>query len=102
MPDDKELTKEKDPLLAKSSVQESDEEINLLTYSHWQYQHRLPPGKSSLFGATFIVVNAALGAGLLAFPFAFQAAGGILPAVAITAVSSLPLALHNSLALALL
>ena len=34
-------------------------------------------GKTSSFGAVFIVVNACIGAGLLNFPAAYQAAGGI-------------------------
>ena len=34
-------------------------------------------GKTSTFGAIFIVVNACIGAGLLNFPAAYQAAGGI-------------------------
>ena len=33
-------------------------------------------GGSSPYGAVFIVVNAALGAGLLTFPYAFYLAGG--------------------------
>lgn len=32
---------------------------------------RLPEGKTSIFWAIFLVVNAALGAGLLAFPLSF-------------------------------
>ncbi|XP_018431130.1 PREDICTED: putative sodium-coupled neutral amino acid transporter 7 [Nanorana parkeri] len=35
------------------------------------------PGGTSAIGAVFIVVNAALGAGLLNFPAAFSAAGGV-------------------------
>ncbi|XP_038068401.1 putative sodium-coupled neutral amino acid transporter 7 [Patiria miniata] len=34
-------------------------------------------GKTSTFGAVFIVVNACIGAGLLNFPSAYQAAGGV-------------------------
>ena len=33
-------------------------------------------GKSSVYGAVFIVINAAFGAGLLAFPYSFFLAGG--------------------------
>ena len=34
---------------------------------------------TGIFGATFIVINAAMGAGMLNFPNAFKNAGGILP-----------------------
>ena len=47
----------------------------------------LPPGKTSPFGAVFIIVNASLGAGLLAFPVAFQWAGGVLQALLAMSVS---------------
>ena len=47
---------------------------------------RLEPGKSSAFGAIFIVINAALGAGLLAFPYAFYAAGGVAAGIGIELV----------------
>ena len=33
-------------------------------------------GKSNLMGATFVVTNAALGAGMLTFPYAFYLTGG--------------------------
>ena len=33
-------------------------------------------GRSSVYGAVFIVINAAFGAGLLAFPYSFFLAGG--------------------------
>ena len=36
----------------------------------------LVQGNSTSFGAVFIVINAAMGAGLLAFPYAFFLAGG--------------------------
>ncbi|XP_071495332.1 sodium-coupled neutral amino acid transporter 7-like [Diadema antillarum] len=36
-----------------------------------------PTGETSILGAMFILVNACIGAGLLNFPFAYQAAGGI-------------------------
>lgn len=39
---------------------------------------QLPQGKISRFWATFLVVNAALGAGLLAFPLSFYMTGGVL------------------------
>ena len=44
------------------------------------------PG-SSWYAAVFIVVNAALGAGLLNFPQAFDQSGGIAVAIIIQAVS---------------
>lgn len=53
-------------------------------YYPWEMR-RLPKGTSSPLGAVFIVVNAALGAGLLAFPFAFYSAGGVAAGVAIEA-----------------
>ena len=37
---------------------------------------RLPDGKTSILGATFIISNAALGAGLLTVPYAFFNTGG--------------------------
>lgn len=52
-----------------------------------EWEVRLPQGKTSPFGAVFIIVNAALGAGLLTFPLAFYLAGGILPALSVTLVS---------------
>ncbi|XP_007438959.1 putative sodium-coupled neutral amino acid transporter 7 [Python bivittatus] len=43
-------------------------------------EHR--PATTSMLGAVFIVVNAALGAGLLNFPAAFQMAGGVAAGIA--------------------
>ncbi|KAG8143813.1 putative sodium-coupled neutral amino acid transporter 7 protein [Naja naja] len=40
------------------------------------------PATTSMLGAVFIVVNAALGAGLLNFPAAFQMAGGVAAGIA--------------------
>lgn len=72
---------ETQPLLGgKGSVQEG-------TSSELLEVRQLPQGKTSPWGAIFIVVNAALGAGLLAFPLAFYSAGGILPALLVMAVS---------------
>lgn len=56
-------------------------------YYPWEMT-KLSPGKSSPFGALFIIVNAALGAGLLAFPFAFHSAGGFIEGIAIELVST--------------
>jgi len=46
-------------------------------------------GKTSIFWAIFLVVNAALGAGLLAFPLSFYMTGGVIVGVAIELVSLL-------------
>lgn len=43
-------------------------------------------GGTSLLGAVFIVVNAALGAGLLNFPAAFNMAGGVTAGVTLQMV----------------
>lgn len=43
-------------------------------------------GRTSPYGAVFIVVNAALGAGLLNFPAAFYMAGGVVAGVALQMV----------------
>ncbi len=37
---------------------------------------KLPQGNSRSYGAVFIVINAAMGAGLLTFPYAFYLTGG--------------------------
>ena len=77
----------------KYSVQEvvlpSDEDADntsQLFYYPWEIR-TLPRGSSSAIGAIFIVVNAALGAGLLAFPQAFYNAGGVVYGVLIEVVS---------------
>lgn len=46
-------------------------------------------GGTSAIGAVFIVVNAALGAGLLNFPAAFSAAGGVTAGIVLQLVSAL-------------
>jgi hypothetical protein len=43
---------------------------------------------SSRLSAVFLIINAALGAGLLNFPQAFDQAGGIMTAIIVQAVSS--------------
>ncbi|XP_038661936.1 putative sodium-coupled neutral amino acid transporter 7 [Scyliorhinus canicula] len=43
--------------------------------------NRKREGSTSAFGAVFIVVNAALGAGLLNFPYAFFVAGGVVSGI---------------------
>jgi amino acid permease len=43
---------------------------------------------SSGLSAVFLIINAALGAGLLNFPQAFEQAGGIVTAVIVQAVST--------------
>ena len=77
----------------KYSVQEatlpSDEDADSrsqLFYYPWEIR-TLPKGTSSAFGAVFIIVNAALGAGLLALPQAFYNAGGVTYGVLIEVVS---------------
>lgn len=75
----------------KYSIQEGDtsvgdERAENSFYYPWEMT-RLSPGKSSAFGAVFIVVNAALGAGLLSFPLAFYSAGGYIQGIAIELVS---------------
>lgn len=71
---------ESQPLLVgKGSVQERA--------STQLLEVRQPHGKTSPLGAIFIVINAALGAGLLAFPLAFYSAGGILPGLLVMIVS---------------
>ena len=44
------------------------------------------PGGTSLLPTIFLIVNAALGAGLLNFPKAFDDAGGVVVAVAVQAI----------------
>ncbi|AWP01638.1 putative sodium-coupled neutral amino acid transporter 8 [Scophthalmus maximus] len=59
------------------------ESISLLARSA---SHADPPRLGS-FGAVFIMLKSALGAGLLNFPWAFQKAGGVTTAVAVEMVS---------------
>lgn len=58
------------------------ESINLLARSA---SHADPPRLGS-FGAVFIMLKSALGAGLLNFPWAFQKAGGVTTAVSVELV----------------
>lgn len=46
-----------------------------------------PVSGSSWYAAVFLIINAALGAGLLNFPQAFDRAGGITVALSVQAVS---------------
>ena len=46
----------------------------------------LPEGKTSIFWAIFLVVNAALGAGLLAFPLSFSLTEGFITGILIELV----------------
>lgn len=57
------------------------------TDRHLEEDRRRTAGVS-LLGAVFIVVNAALGAGLLNFPAAFNMAGGVTAGVMLQMVSS--------------
>lgn len=61
---------ERQPLLEEGNVQERSGGLLRLN-------NCLPREKTSPLGAIFIIINAALGAGLLAFPLAFYRAGGI-------------------------
>lgn len=47
---------------------------------------QLPEGKTSAFWAIFLVVNAALGAGLLVLPLSFYMTGGIVYGILIELV----------------
>ena len=53
---------------------------------YWTASFFLNFSGSSWFASVFLVVNAALGAGLLNFPQAYQQAGGVLTAIVIQAV----------------
>lgn len=59
------------------------ESISLLARSA---SHSDPPGLGS-FGALFIMLKSALGAGLLNFPWAFQKAGGVTASISVELVS---------------
>ena len=74
---------------------EPDENTSSEVYYSREKMRKLPPGKSSFFGAVFIVINAALGAGLLTFPFAFNSAGGVVEGISIEFVSKLSLGSVN-------
>ena len=54
-----------------------------------EVESRLPEGKTSVFMAIFLVVNAALGAGLLAFPLAFYMTGGFVSGILMELVRQL-------------
>ena len=66
-------------------IPDDDAKSDLFFYP-WEIR-TLPRGSSSAIGAVFIVVNAALGAGLLAFPQTFYNAGGVAYGVLIEVVS---------------
>ncbi|KAM4011702.1 sodium-coupled neutral amino acid transporter 7 [Anomaloglossus baeobatrachus] len=51
-------------------------------------ESRIRAGGTSAIGAVFIVVNAALGAGLLNFPAAFSAAGGVTAGIVLQLLAS--------------
>ena len=74
---------------------EPDEKTSSEVYYSREKMRKLPPGNSSFFGAVFIVINAALGAGLLTFPFAFNSAGGVVEGISIELVSKLSLGSVN-------
>lgn len=65
----------------------SDSESSIPRIIHLQEDENGPPaGKTSIFWAIFLVVNAALGAGLLAFPLSFYMTGGVVVGVVIELV----------------
>lgn len=66
-PDSDTMEDEKSPLLSSGQIQLSGQIIKKADELR---------GDSSPIGAVFIVVNAALGAGLLTFPYVFFLAGG--------------------------
>lgn len=67
------------------------ESISLLAHSS---SHADPPRLGS-FGAVFIMLKSALGAGLLNFPWAFQKAGGVTTATTVELVRPAPAALTD-------
>lgn len=92
--------RETEPLIMKPGVDGSVQEVvvkDKLPSLHSHQGNRLPQGSSSLFGATFIVVNASLGAGLLAFPFAFYSAGGVAPSMAVMVVRGKHVSTHHDM-----
>ena len=66
-PDSDTMEDEKSPLLSSAQIQVSGQMVKKADELS---------GDSSPIGAVFIVVNAALGAGLLTFPYVFFLAGG--------------------------
>lgn len=67
------------------------ESISLLAHSS---SHADPPRLGS-FGAVFIMLKSALGAGLLNFPWAFQKAGGVTSATTVELVRPSPVVLTD-------
>lgn len=75
--------------LDDDSVIDSGNELLLTTVAggHPEEGHQQPSATgSSRLSAVFLIINAALGAGLLNFPQAFEQAGGIVTAVIVQAV----------------
>lgn len=86
------VTQEKTPLLLQSSQSHhsynSDNttvQTNEITKDQLSDEYdveisskksEIKPGNTSSFGAVFLVTNAAMGAGMLTFPYAFYLAGG--------------------------
>ena len=60
------------------SIEESNSELEISPRNDNQINNATSQ-KGSPIGAVFIIVNAALGAGLLSFPQAFMFAGGVIP-----------------------
>ena len=74
---------EQEPLLNVGNNSTSKSE-----HYSYQYEDKLPDGRTSVVGAAFIVGNAAIGGGLLAVPYAFYSAGGAIGGSLLEAVSS--------------
>ena len=61
---------------------------------HLLYKRREETGEGSSLGAVFIIVNAAVGAGLLSFPQAFVFAGGVLGGLILEAALAVVMTLN--------
>lgn len=77
-----------------SSISDSESSIPRLVHLQ-NSADGLAAGKTSAFWAIFLVVNAALGAGLLAFPLSFYMTGGVVIGVIIELVRSMTEKLAN-------
>ncbi|XP_074645499.1 sodium-coupled neutral amino acid transporter 7-like isoform X2 [Tubulanus polymorphus] len=70
----------------ESTMNDITETTRLLSSHESQIDIISPPTGTTWYASIFLVVNAALGAGLLALPAAFSAAGGITTAISVQAV----------------
>ena len=73
----------------QESTEESIEPIIplLRTRAATEIEDAKKKNTTSPFGSIFVLINAALGAGLLAFPYAFWSSGGVAIALFLEAVS---------------